>query len=82
MDKIRKFEKNIFKIAVNVLFVNGKGIFIACRSVYNSKRRKQTNFLMIVDGKNRHYTAVKSLSRLLKSMNVTHKGAYPLVSTA
>ena len=31
---------------------------------------------MIVDGENRHYTAVKSLSRLLKSMNARHKGAY------
>jgi len=32
--------------------------------------------LMIVDGENRHYTAVKNLSRLLKSLNATHKGVY------
>ena len=31
---------------------------------------------MITDGENRHYTTVKSLSRLLKSMNAKHKGAY------
>ena len=31
---------------------------------------------MIVDGENRHYTAIKSISRLLKSLNATHKGAY------
>ena len=29
---------------------------------------------MIVDGKNRHYTAIKSLSRMLKSMNAIRKG--------
>ena len=31
---------------------------------------------MIVDGENRHYIAIKSISRLLKSLNATHKGAY------
>ena len=31
---------------------------------------------MIVDGQNRHYTAIKGMSRLLKSLNATHKGAY------
>ena len=31
---------------------------------------------MIVHGENRHYTAIKSMSRLLKSLNATHKGAY------
>ena len=53
LNKIGKFEKNNFKIAVNVRFVNAKRIFIARRSVYNSKRRKQANFLMIVDGTQR-----------------------------
>ena len=46
------------------------------RSEFNSKRGKQANLLMIVDGENRHYTAVKSLSRLLKSLNAKHHGAY------
>jgi len=76
LNKIGKFEKNNPEIAVNVLFASQKSIYIAHRSDYNSKRRKQANLLMIVDGENRHYTAVKSLSRLLKSMNATHKGAY------
>ena len=31
---------------------------------------------MIVDGENRYYTAVKNLSRLLKSLNATHKGEH------
>ena len=76
LSKIGKFEKNNPEIAVNVLFVNKKRIFIARRSEFNVKRRKQANLLMIVDGENRHYTAVKSLSRLLKSMNSKHHGAY------
>ena len=38
--------------------------------------KKQVNLLMIVDGENRHYTAIKRISRLLKSLNATHKGAY------
>ena len=31
---------------------------------------------MIVDGEKRHYIAIKSISRLFKSFNTTHKGAY------
>ena len=31
---------------------------------------------MIADGEKRHYTAIKSLSMLLKSLNATHEGAY------
>ena len=31
---------------------------------------------MIVDGENRHYTAIKSIFRLLKPLNSTHKGTY------
>ena len=76
LNKIGKFEKNNPEIAVNVLFVSKKSIFIARRSEFNSKRSKQVNLLMIVDGENRHYTAVKSLSRLLKSMNAKHHRAY------
>ena len=56
--------------------LNGGTFYIAHRSDYNGKRQKQVNLLMIVDGENRHYTAIKSLSRLLKSLNATHKGAY------
>ena len=76
LNKISKFEKRNPEIAVNVLFVSKKSIFIARRSEFNGKRGKQANLLMIVDGENRHYTAVKSLSRLLKSLNAKHHGAY------
>ena len=76
--KIAKFEKNNPGIVVNVLFSNKKSqnIYTARRSERNVKCKKQVNLLMIVDGKNSHYTAIKSIYRLLKSLNVTHKGAY------
>ena len=74
--KIDKFEKNNPDIVVNVLFSNKKNIYTACRSEHNMKCKKQVNLLMIVDGENRHCTAIKSISRLLKSLNATHKGAY------
>ena len=77
INKISKFEKRNPEIAVNVLFVSGRSIFVARRSEFNSKRDKQANLLMIVDGEKRHYTAVKSLSRLLSSENSKgRKGAY------
>ena len=50
LNKISKFEKRNPDIAVNVLFVSKKKIFIARRSEFNSKREKQANLLMIVDG--------------------------------
>ena len=31
---------------------------------------------MTVDGESRYYTAIKNLSKLFKSLNSTHKGAY------
>ena len=42
----------------------------------NVKCKKQVNLLMIVDNEKRHYTATKGISRLLKALNATHKGAY------
>lgn len=74
--RISKFEKNNPKIAVNVMFINQKSIHIARRSGFNSKRSKQVKLLMITVGEKRHYTAVKNLSRLLKSLNAKHSGAY------
>ena len=49
---------------------------MARRSERNVKCKKQVNILMIVDEENRQYTAIKSISRLLKTLNATHKGAY------
>ena len=31
---------------------------------------------MTVEGEKRHYTTIKSVTRLLKSLNATHKDAY------
>ena len=67
--KIGKFEKNDPDIAVNVLFSKKKSqnTYTARRSERNLKYKKQVNLLMIVDGEKRHYTAIKSVSRLPKS---------------
>ena len=53
-----------------------KNIYTVRRSERNVKCKKQVTLLMIEDGKKRHYAAIKSISRLLKSLNATHKGAY------
>ena len=78
--KIDKFEKNNPGIAVNVLFSikksKKKNTYTVPRSEHNVKCKKQVNLLMIVEGEERHYTTIKSISRLLKSLNATHKGAY------
>ena len=63
--KIDKFEKNNPDIALNVLFSNKKNIYTVRRSERNVKCKKQVKLLMIVDGENRHYTVIKSISRLL-----------------
>ena len=65
--KIDKIEKNNPGIAVTVLFRNKKNqnIYTARRSERNVKCKKQVNLLMIVDGVKRHYTAIKSISRML-----------------
>ena len=77
--KIDKFEKNNPGIAVNVLFSNKKMkiyIYTARRSERNVKCKKQVNLLMIVDGEKRHYTTVKSISRLLSKLNGKTRRAY------
>ena len=57
--------------------INNGRVYIIRRSDFNGKRSKQVNLLMITDGENRHYTAVKSLPRLLSSSNSKgRKGAY------
>ena len=53
-----------------------QNIYTVRRSERNVECKKQVNLLMIVDGEKRHYTAIKSISRLLKSLNATHKAAY------
>ena len=76
--KIDKFEKNNPGIAVYVLFSNNKNqnIYTARRSECNVKCKNQVNLLMLVDGEKRHYTTIKSISRLLSKLNGKTRRAY------
>ena len=78
--KIDKFERNNPAMAVNVLFSNKKSqkknIYTVRMSGRNVKCKKQVNLLMIVDGKKRHYTAIKNISRLLSELNGKTQHAY------
>ena len=53
-----------------MLGVERKEVYILRTSKYESGK-KVINLLLIADGE--HYTAIKSLSRLLKSSNTKHK---------
>ena len=67
---IGKFE-NRNNISVNVLAVEGRDIYI-----HRKGRRmmgREINLLMVSEDGINHYTAIKSLSRLLKSSNTKHK---------
>ena len=55
---------------------NTKKIEIAYKSKYNLIRDNQIILLMISNGKNWHYLAVKSLSRLLRGITSNHDGDY------
>ena len=67
---IREFEINN-DISVNVLAVEGRDIYIHRKTNYQSDH--EINLLMISDDGIQHYTAIKSLSRLLRSSNTKHK---------
>ena len=73
-----KFELNNKDVALNILYVpfNTKKIEIAYKSKYNLIRDNQRILLMISNGKNWHYLAVKSLSRLLRGITSNHDGDY------
>ena len=58
-------------ISVNVLAVEGRDIYIHRKTNYRSDR--EINLLMISEDGIRHYTTIKSLSRLLRSSNAKHK---------
>ena len=65
----KRFESNNKSIALNILHLphNTKKICHAYKlKSKNSTRRNQVILLMITDGKNWHYLAVKSLTALLK----------------
>ena len=70
LNKIDRFEKDNPDIAVNVLCEEEEKekIYICRKSKYND-RSKIVNLLLITEREKRHYTAIKSLSRLLGSLN-------------
>ena len=69
LKQIGKFEaKN--DISVNVLGLEGKDIYILTNSGHS---HREINLLMISEDGINHYTAIKSLSRLLRSSSTKHK---------
>ena len=66
---IGKFETNN-NVLVNVLAVEGKEIYIHRKGW---RMGREINLLLISEDGINHYTAIKSLSRLLKSSNTKHK---------
>ena len=73
-----KFEVNNKNIALNILYVpyNTKKIEIAYKSKYNLIRDNQIILLMISNGENWHYLAVRSLPGLLRGISSNHDGDY------
>ena len=79
---IGKFETNN-NVSVNVLAVEGKNIYIHRKGQsmidpvgpgsYSDPMGREINLLMVSEDEINHYTAIKSLSRLLKSSNTKHK---------
>ena len=65
--RISKFEKKN-DVIVNILGVEEKKVYILRGKKYDY-RKKVANLLLIAEGERRHYTAIKSLSRLLASRN-------------
>ena len=55
-----------------MLALKGPEVYIARKSEH--KASKNVELLLITNGEKRHYTAIKSLSRLLGSRNSKHKG--------
>ena len=59
-------------ISVNLLRVEDRDIYICQKS--NCRRNHEINLMLISEGDRWHYTAIKSLSRLLASKNFKHHG--------
>ena len=70
INEINKFEKNN-DISVYILGIKGLDIYIQRKSKYDD-RKKVVILFLIVDGKKKHYTKIKSLTRLLRSSNSKH----------
>ena len=75
---INVFEMNN-DISINVLSAENKDIYIYRKG---TRRDCEINLLMISEGGIRHYTAIKSLSRLLSRSNFKHHGKQHSAITA
>ena len=73
-----KFELNNKDVALNILHVpfNTEKVKIAYKSKYNLIRDNQIILLMISNGENWHYLAVKYLSRLLRGITSNYNSDY------
>ena len=60
-------------ISVNVLAAEGRDIHIHRKSRRSEANYREINLLLISEDGIRHYTAIKSLSRLLTRSNTKHK---------
>ena len=71
---IREFEINN-NISVNVLAIEGRDIYIHRKTNYQCvATHREIYLLLISEGGIKHYTVIKSLSRLLSSSNSKHHG--------
>ena len=71
INEIDKFEKNN-NISIYVLGVEGQKPYI-CRKLKYNDQKNVVVLLLIDDWEKKHYTGIKSLSRLLGSSNRKHK---------
>ena len=60
-------------VSVNVLAVGGRDIYVCRKGWRMSPVDREINLLLISEDGINHYTAIKSLSRLLRSSNTKHK---------
>ena len=89
--RLEKFEQNNKTITLNILFVphNEKTTNLTYKSKYHRKRENQVVSLMITNGENWHYIAlksertddgfnrpIKSLSRLFRGITSNHHGDF------
>ena len=69
---IGKFEARN-NVSVNVLAVEGRDIYVHRKGRRMSPQDREINLMLISEDGINHYTAINSLSRLLRSSNTKHK---------
>ena len=77
-EDLKKFERNIKSIALNIVYVPCKTEEIrpAYKSKYNTKLKNQVILLMITDGNKWHFLAAKKLPALLRGITSKHDGDF------